>query len=495
MRFSVFEKNLKKVKDYLQNGQYKKAMDFIGELEKKNYSEIEKDILKLRKSQALFRYGHYNLAFELNKDVLPKFLANDLPKYYLEALAQKAIMLIEKSKTDEALEVLKQKESILDSLPTEKLEEIYEARCSLLLYEGVAYFHKHESKRALNFAKESLEIAEYYDNKLGIGIIYIFIADCIGRLGQVEKAVEYREEALRLFTELENPYWIAYVQHYFGRYYASLGDYDLAIEYYLKIMPFVDKTENAYQKIVTLLYLAETYRQNLDQEIAYDYYLQAYQLLENTERLDLKYMILKNLAWMTVNKGEIEKADEYFEEVKPIIQQLNDPKYDLTIRTFEIWKLRRRFFETKSSLILEEVENKLRELINDETINYRRKIGLKMDLCKILLDVYLNTGNNEVIDEIESLTSELLESSSKYDSEIYRISILTYRLLALWIQAKIIGDDKKIDEVRLLLSKTEEYAGVKGNKLLLKSIKQAQEYYSSLMEELDTFVKSFATTK
>jgi len=57
------------------------------------------------------------------------------------------------------------------------------------------------------------------------------------------------------------------------------------------------------------------------------------------------------------------------------------------------------------------------------------------------------------------------------------------------------GDEKKLEEIRLLLSKTEEYARVKGNKLLLKSIKQAQEYYSSLMEELDDFVKSFATTK
>ena len=55
--------------------------------------------------------------------------------------------------------------------------------------------------------------------------------------------------------------------------------------------------------------------------------------------------------------------------------------------------------------------------------------------------------------------------------------------------------DKKYDEISQLLSKTEEYAGVKGNKLLLKSIKDAQEYYSSLMKELDDFVKSYVTTK
>ena len=260
-------------------------------------------------------------------------------------------------------------------------------------------------------------------------------------------------------------------------------------------MPFVDKSENAYQKIVILIHLAETYKQNLEQEIAYDYYLQAYQFLKKTGRLDSKYMILKNLAWMTVDKGEIEKADEYFEELKTIMKQSNDTDYDLTIRSFEIWKLRRGLYETNSSLIRDEAERKLREIINDEYIPYGKRVYFKFDLNSILMHEYMSTGNNEIIEEIESITTELLDYVKNDDSEIGRISVLTHRLFAVWIQAKVTGNDKKYDEISQLLSKTEEYAGVKGNKLLLKSIKDAQEYYSSLMKELDDFVKSYVTTK
>jgi hypothetical protein len=260
-------------------------------------------------------------------------------------------------------------------------------------------------------------------------------------------------------------------------------------------MTFVDKTENAYQKITILYHLSYTYEHNLEPDIAYDYTLQAYQLLNKTDRLDLKRIILKKITRMSVGRGEIKKADEYFEELKPIIQQLDNSNFDLEIRNFELQKLNKRYFETHSTLILEEVESKLRELINDETIEIRWKNGFKTNLCSILLDVYLRTGDNDVIDEIESLTTELLEHASRYDSEIRRITLLTYRLLALWIQAKIMGNKKKIEEIRLLLSKTEEYAGVKGNKLLWKHIKKEQEYYSSLIEEFDDFVKSFATTE
>lgn len=493
MSFSVFEEEISEIRDSITHGEFKKALEQIEDLEKKELSNIEKDILNLQKSRASIRYGHHDLALELVEMVLPKFLEYDLPKYYLEALSQKANVLIEKSQLDEALYTLKKKEDILDSLPSEELEEMYKVRCSLLTMEGNANFHKGDIVRSAKFAKECLELAEHHNYKFGTGIALLNLAYCHNRLGQKEKAYDFREESLRVFTELENPYWIAFVQHVIGQYFLGIGDYDLAIEYFLKIMPFVNNTENAYQKIVILIHLAGAYRQNLEPEIAYDYYLQAHQLINKTDRLEAKSIILKRLAWMTVDKGEIEKADEYFEELKSIMQQSNDTNFDLTIRSFEICKLRRRLYETNSSLIRDEAERKLREIINDESIPYGKRVAFKIDLYSILMHEYMSTGNNEIIEEIESITAELLDRVKDDDSEIRRISVLTFRLIALWIQAKIMGNEMKYDEISQLLSKTEEYAGVKGNKLLLKSIKDTQEYYSSLMKELDDFVKSYVT--
>lgn len=264
----MFEKELKKIEDYILYGQSKEALEYINELEKKNYSGIKKDILKLKKCYALFGCGNFDLAFELVEDVLPKLQKEDSIKYYLEALTHKARIMIERSKPDEALVILKQSEHILDKLPTERIEELYKERISLLFFEGAAYFHKQDYKRALKITEENLEIAEYYKDKFSVGFLYIFIADCKSRLGPPGAALDYREEALRIFTELKLPYWIAYVQHYLGHYYAKIGDYDKAIDYYLKIKPFIDRRDNAYQKIVVLGHLASAYYFNLDKDIS-----------------------------------------------------------------------------------------------------------------------------------------------------------------------------------------------------------------------------------
>jgi len=217
MRFSVFEEDISIIRDSITHGEFKKALELINEFEKKELSPNEKDILNLLKSKASHFYGNHNLALELIDDVLPKFLVIDMPKYYLEAIAQKMRIHVEKSQLNEALDLVKQKEAILESLSTEKLEELYKERFMLLHQEGIVNFHLGNFKRALKFTKEGLELADHYDYKAGIAIALLLLGDCHNRLGQGPKAVDFREESLRVFTELENRYWIAFVQHTLGQ--------------------------------------------------------------------------------------------------------------------------------------------------------------------------------------------------------------------------------------------------------------------------------------
>ena len=184
---------------------------------------------------------------------------------------------------------------------------------------------------------------------------------------------------------------------------------------------------------------------------------------------------------MCIDKGEIEKADKYFEELKPIIRQRKKSNYNFYMQRHELRKLMKKLNENNHALIREEAERKVRELLEDETINEDWKRGLLWELCTILLHEYVSTGNNTLIEEIDSITTELLEAHDIYLSEIGRISALTYRIIALWVQAKIRGDEKKTEEIQQLLSKTEEYAGVKGNKLLVKSIQNLQVHYTHLL--------------
>ncbi|NHJ33616.1 MAG: tetratricopeptide repeat protein [Asgard group archaeon] len=491
----MFEEEISKIRYAIQHGEPKKALDMIQKLEKQKLFETEKDILNLEKGIALTRYGHNDSAFEIVEVVLPRFLENEMPKYYLKALILKANLLSGRSQLDEALKVLEKKEPILDSLSTDKLEEFYEERIGLLIAEGTINFHKGEFKRYGKLAQESLEIAEHYNDKHSVGIALLNLSYSNGRMGIREKALDYREESLRVFEEIKNPYWVAYVKHTLGHHYIDLGDYDKAIEYYLEIMPFVVKTENAYQRIVILFHLAYAYNANLEPDIAFDYLLQAYQLLDKTERLDLKEIVLENLIRMYIDKGELEKADRYFDELKPIARQRKEEDYDLFFQRYEIRKIMKKMHENNNALIREEAEGKIRELLEDETIPDDTKKGLLWELCTVLLHEYVSTGNDKLIEEIDSITTIILETPYARFSEIGRIAALSYRIIALWLQAKFRKDEKKIKEIQNLLSKTEEYAGVKGNKLLVKSIQGLQEHYSSLMKELEDFIQNYPTTE
>ncbi|MBK5113920.1 MAG: hypothetical protein JJE41_09830 [Candidatus Heimdallarchaeota archaeon] len=148
----MFEEEINKIKEIILHGESRKALEHIKIIEKRALSNTEKDILNLYKSNALRHFGHHDEALKLVEKVMPKFLENDLPKYYLLALANKARLLCERNQSKEAIKLLKQKEKILDSLSAKKLNELYEERCYLLLAEGGAYFHLGKFKR---YAKPS----------------------------------------------------------------------------------------------------------------------------------------------------------------------------------------------------------------------------------------------------------------------------------------------------------------------------------------------------
>ncbi len=486
------EEEISKIDYYIKFGEPKKALDYIETIDRNQLSNLECDVLDTYLGEALERYGHTEEAFQLYEKLIPKFEEHKIPKYNLLMLIFQANMLNFKNQSKEALILLKQKKKILNRLSIEELDQLYEERIGLLVAEGTANFHLRDYKRFVKTAKKSLEIAERSNDKYYIGVALNNLADSYRRLGEGEKSWDFREEALRVFKEIKNDYRIAHVLHSYGHYYSELGEYEKAIDHYLKILPFVERTENDYQKFTILLHLAWTYFANLQDDIAYDYNLQAYQLFDKINHPEIKEIILGRLIDKSVEIGDFEKADEYLEELKPILQQTKSSYYDLELKHYEIKKKTKIFIDTKNNLIRDELENNLREIIDDDNLDESHKWDAKFALCRLLLVEFIETRNNEIIEEIDTKTSNLLQYLSKYDKRIIpRIAVLFLRLLVLWIQAKIDGDMEKLEETQKLMLKTEEFAGVKGNKLLLRYLKDNRMYYTTFTDELIAFVEKY----
>jgi len=193
----------------------------------------------------------------------------------------------------------------------------------------------------------------------------------------------------------------------------------------------------------------------------------------------------------SIDREEDEKADEYLREFKEVLQQLNRPNIELVLQTFEIKKRMRDYNKEKNSKLREETEIIIMNWLTDASEKNISIMNAELQLCTLLLDEYIETGNNKLIQEIESRTSILLDKLKVEGREIPRIAILAYRLMVLWLRSRIQNDKKRSSEIEHLLSKTEEYAGVKGNKLLLKYLKDQREKYASIIEELEEIVEKY----
>ncbi len=495
MRFSVSEEEISKIDHYIEYGQPKKALEFIAEIEKKELSELDSDNLSIYKVEALMRYGFNEKASEIVEKLLQKYQRNKESKLYLDAITQKVWLLTEKCQRDEALVLVKDVNKILKTLPKEKFDEFYIIRYSILLAEGVIYYFKRNYRRHAKLAKECLKLAEKNNSEYRMGVALISLYESHRKFDHLEIAFDYLEEAMRIFEKLNNQYRIAYIEHYYGNRYFNKRDYDNAINCYLKLIPFVEQTENAYQKITILMKLSSAYNHNLDYDIAYEYDKQAYQLLEKTDRIDVKEIIIRKMIEWSFDKGDVEKANEYIREYEQVLLQLKDPHIKLILQNYENRKKLIDLNKSKSPKLREELIYLLRKWLANASEKKIPAAITDLLLCSLLLDEYIETGNNDLIDEIESRTSVLLEESKVQGEEIKRIAILSYRLMALWLRAKIQNDRKRSDEVLQLLAKTEEYAGVKGNKLLLKFLKGERERYATIIGELEEIVEKYIATE
>ena len=176
------------------------------------------------------------------------------------------------------------------------------------------------------------------------------------------------------------------------------------------------------------------------------------------------------LIQILIEKGDLEQAQQYFNHLEQLNKQLKD-------KTINLLYLYNRALLLKESPRISnrgKAEEILKQILEDEDIFWELKEKALLTLCELLLIEFQMTNEVEVIDELESLITQLLETVEK--SRSYWVMGETYLL-----QAKLALLSLNLKKTRRLLTKGQRIAERYGLNLL--AIKISNEH-DELLKQL-----------
>ncbi|MES2566930.1 MAG: tetratricopeptide repeat protein [Bacteroidota bacterium] len=109
---------------------------------------------------------------------------------------------------------------------------------------GRINFHKKDFKKALSFYEKSLEARILLEDKFGIGLTYINLAETENKLGNTKKNIEYLSKAADIFLSLKNYINLKQVYGKLAEAYQLKKDYLASLKYYQLFESYKDSVFN-----------------------------------------------------------------------------------------------------------------------------------------------------------------------------------------------------------------------------------------------------------
>ncbi len=190
---------------------------------------------------------------------------------------------------------------------------------------GYAYYSKNDYENAIQWFKNSLQISQRIKNKSGEAASLNRIGNTLQLMGKYQEALSYYESALIISRELDNTIEIARTLTNLGSIFRLYGNYEKAINFHLEALELYEGVENNEGIAWSALNIARLFRMLKNYPKAFEYInqsLEIYQRIafeqENNTGVTL---CLKEIGDIYYEKGDLEKAIDYSEQVLQINKQ------------------------------------------------------------------------------------------------------------------------------------------------------------------------------
>lgn len=200
-------------------------------------------------------------------------------------------------------------------------ELLYQSEFAL----GYANYSRNDYTKALLCFNNSLKISQKIANKPGEAASLNRIGNTLQLMGKYQEALSYYEMALVINKGLDNTIEIARTLTNLGSIFRLYGNYEKAINQHLEALELYEGVQNNEGIAWSALNIARLFRMMKNYPKAFDYVnqsLEKYQKIafesENNTGVTL---CLKEIGDIYYEKGDLEKAIEYSEQVLQINKQ------------------------------------------------------------------------------------------------------------------------------------------------------------------------------
>ncbi len=473
-------KELIRARKLIEEAKFEEALQIVDNFgEKKELSVHERISYYLLKTLlAIFNYNQKERLKYANKAYQEsQKLENSLQ--LLDVYIYMGVALTWQEKIGEAEEFIGKSEDLLKMLNREPSTELIKREALIAMAKGFNYSQKGELEKAIKYAEHGLALREKLNLKAGIALSLNQLGLFSWKIGDLNRALEYAESSKILAVELEYKQLIQRCYLLFGSIYYLKGELDLALSYNEQVLAFAEE-ENNKQLIsgmfnnIGMIYQLQG---NLDQ--ALEYMEKSLTITEETGSIITTVAVLDSLFHLAIDMNDLEQAQQYLHRIKQIKEK--NKQYDA------LYRIDRAVYLKTSPRALNrgKAEEILKQVVEEKNIGYEMSIIALLNLCDLLLFELSATNELEILDELQTYISRILDIA---------LNIRSYSLLAetYLLQARLALLTLDMNKARRLFTKSQNLAKKCGLNRLAMRISSEHDQLLKQLEVWESLKESKA---
>lgn len=340
---------------------------------------------------------------------------------------------------DTVIPICRKAIKIIDSgLPSANEKEttsFLQTKAAALNNIGAILNHHGKITEGLSYYKESFQIREKLNDKLGMSTTLNNIGATYNNLGDIALAIEHYHKSLRLQEEINDQRGVAYSLNNIGYIYKKQGYNSKAISYYLKSLKIREVLNDKKGMAVSLNNIGAIYKAEGKNDTALAYYQRSLDISQSSGYKVGMALSLNNIGTIHYNLKALDAAYSSFEKSYEIWEQLSDKEgmaYSLN-------------YLASVSILKNDVVSA--EKAATRSLKLAQEIGFPENIrnaCETLSEIYTKTGNWEGAFRMQVLFKAMSDSIN--NENIRKASI--QKELKYAYEKKAVADSLKAAEER-----------------------------------------------
>jgi len=353
---------------------------------------------------------------------------------------------------------------------------------------GDSYWREGEIEKGLEYMERGLEKArEHFKNAEENPIVQFILANLNGRKGNQEEAMKLYQKILSLdgktpFRSLIGFSYVGISNIHFHR-----GELDKAINHAQRALKIFEVFGGKYGMGWAHFVLSKINYEKNDYENAL---LHAQTCLDLRMAMGNKQDISQSIRFLItflLEKESFDETDMYLDQLEELVSTTDNRivKHNYLLSKALILKSKGRPKHWIQAIDF------LEEIACEPIADYNTTLVALINLCELLLNEFSISGDEEVLNDLQTHTSRLLDIAQKQNSYTLRVEAYHIRIVTLWLQAQHSKLDINIQNARRLLQEARDLADSHGLIKLASKITTQNDKMLDQLENWDEFIRKY----